>query len=156
GYLPDDHPLFVGVFGFAGHPEASELIVEGDDQALLIVGSSLGETATNNYNVNLTKGRYTIQLDFDQTVFNRKYQIDLPILGDIHLSLLMIIEELRILGTTRKEVARKRAFVAEEVQDDKKEYNTRNVLMNLQKLLPASTRYMVDIGEFMSYVIHHM
>ncbi|GAF08382.1 acetolactate synthase large subunit [Paenibacillus pini JCM 16418] len=28
--------------------------------------------------------------------------------------------------------------------------------MNLQKHLPSSTRYTVDIGEFMSYVIHHM
>ena len=71
----------------------------------MIVGSSLGETATNNYNENLTKGRFTVQLDFDQTVFNRKYKIDIPVLGDIHLGLLMIIEDLRILGLSRGSTA---------------------------------------------------
>lgn len=155
GYIPEDHPLLVGVFGFAGHEAASSLIAEGTSKALLIVGSSLGETATNNYNENLTKGRFTVQLDFDQTVFNRKYQIDIPVLGDIHLALLMIIEELRVLGVTRGSSH----FVFEENEPaaaDPEAYNTRNVLLSIQKLLPRNTRYSVDIGEFMSYVIHHM
>ena len=75
---------------------SSTLINEGDGQVLLIIGSSLGETATNNYNENLTKNRFTIQMDFDQTVFNRKYEIDIPVLGDINLSLVFLIEELKV------------------------------------------------------------
>ncbi|MGE7929068.1 thiamine pyrophosphate-binding protein [Lysinibacillus xylanilyticus] len=155
GYIPENHPLLAGVFGFAGHEAASELIAEGDGQVLLIVGSSLGETATNNYNLNLTKNRFSIQMDYDQTVFNRKYEIDIPVLGDINLSLLFLIEELRAKGATKKGIAL-------EVKENKKllgdteEYNTKNVLLNIQKYLPSSTRYTIDIGEFMSYVIHHM
>lgn len=155
GYIPEDHPLLVGVFGFAGHEAASKLITEGDGEALLIVGSSLGETATNNYNDNLTKNRFTLQLDFDQTVFNRKYSIDLPILGDVHLSLLFLIEELKNLGVTRKEPG----YVVEKEKGtvgNADEYNTQNILLSLQKCLPSSTRYTIDIGEFMSYVIHYM
>lgn len=155
GYIPEDHPLLVGVFGFAGHEAASSLIAEGTGKGLLIVGSSLGETATNNYNENLTKGRFTVQLDFDQTVFNRKYKIDIPVLGDIHLALVMIIEELRVLGVTRGSAH----LVFEEnepVGKENEEYNTKNVLLNIQKCMPTHTRYTVDIGEFMSYVIHHM
>jgi acetolactate synthase-1/2/3 large subunit len=78
GLIRDDHPLLAGVFGFAGSDYASTLINEGDVQTLLVIGSSLGETATNNYNVNLTKNRFTVQMDFDSSVFNRKYEIDLP------------------------------------------------------------------------------
>jgi acetolactate synthase I/II/III large subunit len=155
GYIPEDHPLLVGVFGFAGHEVASKLITDGDGEALLIVGSSLGETATNNYNDSLTKNRFTIQLDFDQTVFNRKYPIDLPVLGDIHLSLLFLIEELQNLGVVRKEPG----YVVEKTKGtvgNTDEYNTQNVLLSLQKCLPSSTRYTIDIGEFMSYVIHYM
>lgn len=155
GYIPEDHPLLIGVFGFAGHEAASTLINDGASQALLIVGSSLGETATNNYNQNLTKGRFTVQLDFDQSVFNRKYEIDIPVLGDIQLSLLMMIEDLRVLGLSRGST-----YLAFEENEPPvhniEEYNTKNVLLNIQKLLPAATRYTVDIGEFMSYVIHHM
>lgn len=160
GYIPENHPLLVGVFGFAGHKAASTLIGEGAGQSLLIVGSSLGETATNNYNENLTKGRFTVQLDFDQSVFNRKYEIDIPVLGDIHLSLLMMIEELRVLGLSREStqhVFEEKAFEEnEQPVQDFEEYNTRNILLKIQKLLPTNTRYTVDIGEFMSYVIHYM
>ena len=87
GFIQDGHPLVAGVFGFAGHENASALINEGDGQALLIVGSSLGETATNNWNKNLIKDRFSVQMDFDQSVFNRKYEIDVPVLGEINLSL---------------------------------------------------------------------
>lgn len=110
GFIPEDHPLLAGVFGFAGSENASRLVNEGDGQALLILGSSLGETATNNWNVNLTKDRFTVQMDFDQTVFNRKYKIDIPVLGDINLGLLFLMEELQSLGLPRdkKTVVEKR------------------------------------------------
>lgn len=155
GYIPEDHPLLIGVFGFAGHEAASELIAEGNGQVLLIVGSSLGETATNNYNLNLTKNRLSIQMDFDQSVFNRKYEIDIPVLGDINLSLLLLIDELKAKGLTKNRTA---LDVKENKEPlvDTGEYNTKNVLLNIQKHLPSSTRYTIDIGEFMSYVIHHM
>jgi acetolactate synthase I/II/III large subunit len=155
GYISADHPLYAGIFGFAGHSSASNLINDGDGQALLIVGSSLGETATNNYNANLTKDRFTVQLDFDQSVFNRKYNIDLPVLGDIHLSLLFLIEELKMMGLPR----RNSKLVIEKEEDqtgNSEDDNTKNVLLTIQKSLPQNTRYTVDIGEFMSYVIHHM
>ncbi|TSB47439.1 thiamine pyrophosphate-binding protein [Alkalicoccobacillus porphyridii] len=153
GYIPDDHPLLVGVYGFAGHEAASQLIAGGEGEILFIVGSSLGETATNNYNVKLAENRFTVQLDFDETVFNRKYKTDLPVLGDINLSLLFLIEELRTRGLTRTELGEKEKTTDTE---DVAEYNTKNVLLNLQQYLPASTRYTIDIGEFMAYVIHHM
>ncbi|MEN0645388.1 thiamine pyrophosphate-binding protein [Alkalicoccobacillus gibsonii] len=152
GYIPDTHPLLVGVYGFAGHEAASNLIAEGDANVLLVVGSSLGETATNNYNVKLTENRFMIQLDFDETVFNRKYTTDLPVHGDINLSLLFLIEELRNRGLTQT------SYTHSLVEDttNLEEYNTKNVMLSLQQLLPSSTRYTIDIGEFMAYVINHM
>ncbi|WKA53072.1 thiamine pyrophosphate-binding protein [Planococcus shixiaomingii] len=153
GLLPNDHPLFAGVYGFAGTEKASALINDGNANSLLIIGSSLGETATNNYNDNLTKNRFSVQLDFDVTVFNRKYAIDLPVLGDIQLSLMYLTEELKALGLSRK--------TAEPVEANREleggeEYSTKNVLAKLQQFLPPSTRYTIDIGEYMAYVIHHM
>ncbi|WP_339322688.1 thiamine pyrophosphate-binding protein [Paenibacillus sp. FSL W8-0194] len=153
GFIPEEHPLLSGVFGFAGHEGTSALINDGDGQALLILGSSLGETATNNWNMNLTKNRFCVQMDFDKTVFGRKYEIDIPVLGDINLSLMFLLEELKALGLPKegaKALEKPQSYVATE------EYNTQNVLKNLQKHLPADTRYTVDIGEFMSYVIHYM
>lgn len=154
GYIPEEHPLLAGIFGFAGDEAASNLIENGEGKTLLIVGSSLGETATNNYNMNLAKDRFTIQLDFDETVFNRKYPIDIPVLGDINLSLLFLIEELKMLGLHRE--SRKAAARQLKLKVPTEEYNTQNVLLTIQKCLPNNTRYTVDIGEMMSYVIHYM
>ncbi|WEG14696.1 thiamine pyrophosphate-binding protein [Pullulanibacillus sp. KACC 23026] len=154
GYIPEKHPLLTGVFGFAGHDSASSLISEGEGEALLILGSSLGETATNNYNPSLTKDRLTVQFDFDEDVFNRKYEIDYPVLGDLNLSLMYLIEELKALGVSNEEpeIIEHRDHKSEDLS----EFNTKNVLHSLQQYLPKSTRYTVDIGEFMSYVIHYM
>ncbi|WP_117161030.1 thiamine pyrophosphate-binding protein [Paraliobacillus sp. X-1268] len=153
GFIKDDHPLLAGVFGFAGHDNASSLINEGNGEALLVIGSSLGETATNNWNVNLNKNRFTVQFDFDETVFNRKYKVDLPVWGDIDLSLLFLIEELKELGFSKNDMNTSERKLDNVDQDA---YNTKNILLNIQKHLPTSTRYTIDIGEFMSYVIHHM
>ncbi len=155
GFIRDDHPLLAGVFGFAGDDYSSTLINEGDAQVLLIIGSSLGETATNNYNESLTKNRFTIQMDFDSTVFNRKYEIDLPVLGDINLSVVFLIEELQSLGLSR-DLTRTQFVEKNHDRLNTEEYNTKNILMRLQEYLPPTTRYSIDIGEFMSYVIHYM
>ncbi|MFC0525367.1 thiamine pyrophosphate-binding protein [Pontibacillus salicampi] len=151
GYIPDNHPLLAGIFGFAGHEYASELMNEGSGKTLFVIGSSLGETATNNYNNNLAKDRYVIQMDFDEDVFNRKYPVDLPVHSHIKTGLTMLIEQLKAMGVSHTPYEEKRAFSTRT-----EEYNTQNVLFKLQEMLPVSTRYTIDIGEFMAYVVHHM
>lgn len=151
--VKSNHPLLAGIFGFAGSEMASKLMNEGVGKTLLVIGSSLGETATNNYNANMTKDRFLVQMDFDASVFNRKYEVDAPILGDLHLSLAFLIEELKALGLTPRP---KDAQLDDAPVEELTEYSTKNVLLKLQEYLPAQTRYTIDIGEFMAYVIHHM
>ncbi len=152
GLMREDHPLFKGVFGFAGHESASELVNEADTQAVLIVGSSLGETATNNYNTNINKDKFTVQIDLDPTVFNRKYPVDLAIHGDAGVSVSGLTAGLKLAGLKPHQYSK----TAPAPVETSAEFNTQNVLRSLQDLLPKSTRYTIDIGEFMSYVIHHM
>ncbi|MDQ0430028.1 acetolactate synthase-1/2/3 large subunit [Planomicrobium stackebrandtii] len=154
GLFREDHPLFAGVFGFAGKEQTSLLVNEGDAETLLVLGSSLGETATSNYNPNLAKGRFVIQVDFDPTVFDRKYPVDIPMLGDMSDSLQALNEELRTRGLERP--LRTKLNETESASNANEVFNTRNVLRKLQEFLPPSTRYTIDIGEFMAYVIHHM
>jgi len=154
GLFREDHPLFSGVFGFAGNEHTSLLVNEGDAETLLVLGSSLGETATSNYNPNLAKDRFVIQVDIDPTVFNRKYPVNIPVHGDMSDSLTKLIEELSTRGLTKPENGKN--VKPDPGIDADEEFNTKNVLLKLQELLPPSTRYTIDIGEFMAYVIHHM
>ncbi|WP_079477259.1 thiamine pyrophosphate-binding protein [Halobacillus salinus] len=152
GLIPSDHPLLKGIFGFAGHESASSFIHEGDAETVLILGSSLGETATNNYNPHINEDRYTIQVDFDACVFNRKYPVDLALHGEMDLTISALNTGLKNRGRERNKI---QTPAHQEIELDT-EYNTRNVLMSLQNMLPKTTRYTIDIGEFMAYVIHHM
>lgn len=154
GFINNNHPLLTGVFGFAGHAAASEKIADGDGEVLLILGSSLGETATNNYYDNLTKNRFSIQVDYDESVFNRKYEIDIPVHSTVESFLMRLIEELKSLGLKRGQfdIVEK----SREKYENENEFNTRNVLAKLQEYVPQTTRYTIDIGEFMAYVIHNM
>ncbi|MFG6150543.1 thiamine pyrophosphate-binding protein [Halobacillus sp. B23F22_1] len=152
GLIPDDHPLRIGIFGFAGHESASELINDGDFDTVLVVGSSLGETATNNYNPNISHNKTMIQIDFDEEVFNRKYPVDTAILGDTEVALSYLNQSLHLLGYERNVSSPK----SRHFENLTEEYSTKNVLLRLQDLLPTDTRYTIDIGEFMAYVIHHM
>ncbi|XQY93141.1 thiamine pyrophosphate-binding protein [Metabacillus sp. HB246100] len=152
GLIADNHPLFKGVYGFAGHETASQLINEGFGDTIFIIGSSLGETATNNWNMHLAKDRHVIQLDIDQTVFNRKYEVDVEILGDAELTLRAILNQLNSKVTDKHLY-----FPKEKVKDVSQDtFTTQNVLLKIQENLPSMTRYTIDIGEFMSYVIHYM
>lgn len=152
GYIPDDHPLLRGIFGFAGHDAASQLINEGAQETVLVLGSSLGETATNNWNPNIAKNRTLIQVDYDATVFNRKYPVDLPIHGDMDVTVSSLITALNGMGIKRSS----RPWIETTAPPVTEEYNSQNVLWTIQEKLPKDTRYTIDIGEFMAYVIHYM
>ncbi|WP_101846810.1 thiamine pyrophosphate-binding protein [Halobacillus sp. Marseille-P3879] len=152
GLIADDHPLRKGIFGFAGNETASELINEGDYDTVLVVGSSLGETATNNYNPNIAKDKTVIQIDFDESVFDRKYPVDTAIHGDSEVTLSYLNQSLQLLGCERTVSPR----MSRQFESLPPEFSTKNALLRLQDILPADTRYTVDIGEFMAYVIHHM
>ncbi|MFB5663365.1 thiamine pyrophosphate-binding protein [Alteribacillus sp. HJP-4] len=150
GLICDNHPLYKGIFGFAGHTSSTQLLEDPTYSAVIILGSSLGETATNNWNPILTQNKYVIHVDRDKDVFNRKYAADMNVHSEIQALLHSLLE--RCGNNSYKKFPVK--------QSSKRmgslEYNTQNVLSALQDILPSSSRYFIDIGEFMSYVIHYM
>ncbi|MDI3256939.1 MAG: thiamine pyrophosphate-binding protein [Kyrpidia sp.] len=152
GLIPESHPGYRGVYGFAGHERAAELINDQPGGTLLIVGSSLGETATSNYSNALTDRRFVVQIDFDPTVFGRTYPCDIPLCGDADVTLSRLNQELREFGLTRHPHTPRPV----DIDPVPPEFQTQNVLLELQRQLPRNTRFTVDIGEHMSYVIHHM
>ncbi|MCF8567852.1 thiamine pyrophosphate-binding protein [Alicyclobacillus tolerans] len=153
GLIPESHPLFYGIYGFAAHERATKLITEGDHKVLLVAGSSLGETATSNYTQSLVGTRFLIHMDIDQQVFNRVYKSDIAVCGSCKDSLSALIDELKTLGVSNSLTYSPQAIDPTPLDDN---FNTQNVLLSLQTLLPQNTRYTSDIGEHMSYVIHHM
>ncbi|RMH42519.1 MAG: thiamine pyrophosphate-binding protein [Deltaproteobacteria bacterium] len=83
GLFPEDHPLSLGVLGFAGHAAARKTIIVDDDVDVLVtVGASLNETTTYNWHPGLMPTRALIQVDIDVDRIGRNYPVTIPVVGD--------------------------------------------------------------------------
>ena len=83
GLVPDGHPLAGGVLGRSGTPVASWLMNECD---LLVV---LGASFSNH--TGITPKKPTIQVDFDPMTLGKFHAVDVPVLGEIGVT----VERLR-------------------------------------------------------------
>jgi len=82
GLFPEDHPLSLGVMGFAGHRSARETLLSEEVDVLLTIGASLNETTTFNWHPKLLPSRALIQLDIAVDRIGRNYPVDVPLVGD--------------------------------------------------------------------------
>ncbi|MCK5035334.1 MAG: thiamine pyrophosphate-binding protein [Candidatus Sabulitectum sp.] len=82
GIFPENHPLSLGVFGFAGHKLARETILGSGVDILMTIGASLNETTTLNWHSDLEPSICLIQLDIDSDRVGRNYPVDIPLIGD--------------------------------------------------------------------------
>lgn len=91
GLFPEDHPLSLGVFGFAGHQQAKQTIFGDQVDVFFTVGASLNETTTFNWNPSLRPRKALIQLDIDSSRIGRNYPVDIPLVGDAQTILLELL-----------------------------------------------------------------
>lgn len=95
GVFPENHQLSLGVMGLAGHARAERHLLENAPDLLLIIGTTLGEFATNNWDARLGRAGTIIQVDIDPTELGKNYPIDLGVQGDARIVLEALIDELQ-------------------------------------------------------------
>lgn len=91
GVLPEDHPLSLGILGFAGHSIARDVVLGDQVDVLLTIGASLNETTTLNWHHKLRPSKALIQLDIDADRIGRNYPVDIPLIGDAQTILVELI-----------------------------------------------------------------
>ncbi|MFT4795679.1 MAG: acetolactate synthase-1/2/3 large subunit [Paracoccaceae bacterium] len=84
GVFPEDHPLSLRMFGIANSiwPYWWMTQTHPHYDALLVIGSGMGELATNKWNPMLKPDGPVIQLDADQRIIARDFPVDLGIVGE--------------------------------------------------------------------------
>ncbi len=65
GVFPEDHPLSLGVFGYAGHRHAIEGLTSGEVEVLLVLGSGLSQRDTLFWDSKMLPRRALIHADID-------------------------------------------------------------------------------------------
>ncbi|MBI2377903.1 MAG: thiamine pyrophosphate-binding protein [Deltaproteobacteria bacterium] len=82
GVFPEDHPLSMGVLGYAGHRDAREILLGEQVDVLLTVGASLNETTTFSWRKELRPSKALLQIDIDSDRIGRNYPVDVALVGD--------------------------------------------------------------------------
>ncbi len=101
GLIPDSDPLGCGVLGRSGTPVASYFMNESD--LLLVLGASFSN------HTGISPKKPTIQVDFDPMILGKFHAVDVPVWGEIGVTVDLLLDRLGH-GTDSKD---RRAEIAE-------------------------------------------
>lgn len=169
GIFPEDHPLSLGVFGFAGHAHAEIYLTVSNVDVLLVIGTSMGEWSTNAWASRLEPSGALIQVDIDPTVIGRNYPAEVGIVGDVRTVLPELEREVRRrisegggrdehmwtdpLLALRSSLPRHQP--AEPPNESTSPIKPQLLMSVLQAQMPEDALLFVDIGNAMSWAGHY-
>jgi acetolactate synthase-1/2/3 large subunit len=165
GIFPENHPLSLGVMGFAGHAAARQVLLGKECDVLLTVGTSLNETATLNWVPELRKNRTFMQLDIDSDRIGRNYPVDLALVGDAQTVFVELVyhihrlmrEGARPASTWRDAAAPVRVYSQPELRESSQVPLTpQRWRRDLEEVLPPDAIVFSDIGGHMLSNIHYL
>lgn len=145
GQISDTHPLGCGVLGRSGTPVASWFMNEAD--VLLVLGSSFSN------HTGITSYKTIVQVDFEAEALGRRHSVNVPVLGEIGVTLDAITRELgeAEFVDQRSEVAERwkiwRAEKKSRLSDDMgKGLNSASIFDALTDKIPDNSIIAVDVG----------
>jgi len=146
GLAPDDHPLACGVLGRSGTPVGSAVMARSD--CLLVLGASFSN------HTGIATYVPTIQVDLDRMTLGKFHPVDVPLFGDIGLTVDAFVQALpetdrpkqraviaRRTERWRAEKARRAAVV-----DGAGRMHPAAVFDALSQALPGDAVIAVDVG----------
>ncbi|MFC1750622.1 thiamine pyrophosphate-binding protein [Pseudomonadota bacterium] len=98
GVINCNHPQYYGVFGFAGHVEATEVMASPDVDLILVIGTFLDELTTSGWDEELLLNDKMIHLDNVHAHFYQSPMSGLHVLGDIGAIINCVLNNLVIDG----------------------------------------------------------
>lgn len=152
GVIPGDFALNLGNYGFSSTDAAFEYVNSDKPSCVLILGTSLGEASTCNFNEALVAGRTVIHVDRDPKELGKVFKTDLAIHGDLKEVLPYFIDNSRSAPAR----FRKPAPINEPYVNNHTGLSLRLFLEALRGSMPADTRYVCDIGEFTNFVLKYL
>ena len=88
------HPLFCGVFGFAGHQNATDILTSDDVDTVLAIGTTLGELETGGWCRAAILNEKLIHIDWAKENFSRSPMARLHVFGHINILFKTLIRTL--------------------------------------------------------------
>ncbi len=168
GVMPEDHPLSLRNFGVAGSLWANEWVVDAHNDLILVLGSSLSDWATGNWNEGLFAGRKVIQVDIDPRNICSWAPVDEVVIGDMNAVLASLHRQLDEYAIAPLAVSHRRAqlqaFKAqrspvaepEATGSDQVPLKPQRVIRELEDALPDDAVLFVDSGNTTAWTLHYL
>lgn len=155
GAFPERHRSYLGLLGFGGHATVRNHLRRAD--VTLVVGSRLGDIATNGWSDEIVPSRALIQIDREPSSLGRNYDPTLSIVGDAAATVRAMVEAL-----PRTSFARPPSGLGLDLEADRSRADASTpikpqwLMATLERGLPVSTIFTVDIGEHAAFALHHL
>ena len=170
GDLPEDHSLSLGVFGWAGSGLANELLINGEIDCLLVVGSRLGQINSMGWSEKLVRDRKLIHIDLEPDHLNRTYVADLSVVSDAEATLRYLaspveqkIAQTQLLESTharrqwlselREQLPRFYSF--DDCHSEKMPMHPTRAIYELDAAMPKHMQLFVDNGAHTFFATHY-
>ncbi|MDW3095063.1 MAG: thiamine pyrophosphate-binding protein [Gammaproteobacteria bacterium] len=176
GLVSPYHPLFRGVIGFAGHQSAVSTINRKDTDLIVAIGTTLSETASNNWDESVLNSKL-IHVDAADCNFAGSPMARLHVHGDIDAVFEKVLDFLNVKLTYDPSFESRRSKVEEleklggkgeianyhfsmendeKCIDDSAPLKPQRLMNSLPKLFPPNTHYLCDSGNSMVWSIHYL
>ena len=153
GVFPESHPLARGIHGVVGgHPSAVEVLESAPD-ALLVLGSSLGELATGGWHPRIAKAQTLIQVDADPSRLARNYPIDVALPCTVVEFVEGVVPH---LGRPPRQPPAGRVRRLPRGESDGRMLHPVDLVREAQHAFPPDAAFAVDSGEHAFFAAQHL
>lgn len=167
-WVNENHPLYRGVYGFAGHECARKLLQSKEIDLILAVGTALGELGTSGWQNELLNTKL-VHIDASIEHFTRSPMANLHVFGNIDAifdRLLINVKEMRGLGKSWAtlhgcvELNANGGYVIlnepEKCSSNVLPLKPQRLMSHLSHNLPENTRIFIDAGNSWSWATHYL
>jgi acetolactate synthase-1/2/3 large subunit len=155
GVFPESHPLYVGIVGVGQHPSVTEYLAERPD-VVCVVGSRLGDVATNGWKAPIEGTTDTIQVDRDPLLLGSNLPLTLGIVADAGLALRAMVSALPSdVAPPSRRMPACRSVRPELAHSNSMPLKPQRVLASLSEAFPGAL-WCSDIGEHLTMALHYL
>lgn len=151
GFLPEDHPLALGVYGTSGDPGANKYF--DSSKVVLAIGNSFAQNATFGFKADLYKGKTLIHINIDPHEIGKVYPADCGILSDAKPAIVAIARGLskKVAGVPPKKIS-KELWYDLLIEHSGKKIHPAELVKAMSKNLPQNAIVLGDAGSHMLWL----
>lgn len=102
GFLPENNPLCLGMYGTSGDKAANEYFSQAE--MVLAMGNSFAQNATFSFKPDLYDNKQLIHINIDPAEIDKVYKADAPVVSDIKPALQKILQILNANNLSKPQI----------------------------------------------------